>query len=79
MYNVGVAIVLQIDELLASYLRIKDIDPKMLSEKSWRSKMLLSSKLWLVLICGISVYGVTQFFWQYDKKYCPSQYADNAE
>lgn len=70
---------LQIDELLASYLRIKDIDPKMLSEKSWRSKMLLSSKLWLVLICGISVYGVTQFFWQYDKKYCSSQYADNAE
>ena len=58
---------LQIDELLAGYLRIKDIDRKLLAEKSWRSKMLLSSKLWLVGICGMLVYGVTQFFWQYDK------------
>lgn len=53
---IGVAIVLQVDELLASYLKIKDIEPKLLSDSSWKTKMLLSSKLAIVVFFGILVY-----------------------
>lgn len=66
---IGVAIVLQVDELLASYLKIKDIEPKLLSDSSWKTKMLLSSKLAIVVFFGILVYLVTLAVWYSDEWY----------
>jgi hypothetical protein len=63
---IGVAIVLQVDELLASYIKIKDIDPHLL-KKSWHTRMLLRSKIALVVIFGFCVYGVTLTIWYTDK------------
>jgi hypothetical protein len=75
---VGVAIVLQIDEFLASYIRIKDIDPELLEKKSWRTKMMLRSKIWLILIAALLVYCVTVACWRLDSLYCGSyNYEDN--
>jgi hypothetical protein len=68
----GVAIILQVDELLASYIKIKDIEPKLLSGVgSWKTKMLLSSKMALVVILGSCVYLVTLAVWYTDKWYAP--------
>ena len=64
---IGVAIVLQVDELLASYIQIKDIDPKLLTERSWQTRMLLRSKLGLVVFFGFIVYIVTLSIWYTDK------------
>lgn len=69
-YNIGVAVVLQIDEFLASYVRIKDIDPELLGDKSWRTKMRLKSKIFLVLIAACIVYAVTAAIWKVDSMYC---------
>ena len=66
---IGVAIVLQVDELLASYMKIKDIDPKLLTEKSWQTKMLLRSKIALVIFFGFLVYIITLTIWYSDKWY----------
>lgn len=62
--------VLQIDEFLASYVRIKDIDPELLGDKSWRTKMRLKSKIFLVLIAACIVYAVTAAIWKVDSMYC---------
>lgn len=68
----GVAIILQVDELLASYVKIKDINPKLLSGAgSWKTKMLLSSKLALVVILGFCVYLITLVVWYTDRWYTP--------
>ena len=66
----GVAVVLQIDEFLASYIRIKDIDPELLGTKSWRTKMRLKSKIFLITIAGFIVYSVTVIIWRVDSLYC---------
>lgn len=76
----GVAIVLQIDEFLASYIRIKDIDPDLLEKKSWRTKMMLKSKMWLIILAGLIVYAVTLACWRVDSMYCSSyQFEDNID
>lgn len=62
--------VLQIDEFLASYIRIKDIDPELLGGKSWRTKMRLKSKIFLILIAAAIVYAVTAVIWRVDSMYC---------
>lgn len=69
---VGVAIVLQIDEFLAGYIRIKDIDPTLLGKKSWRTRMMLKSKLWLIGLAAFIVYAVTLTIWRVDSLYCAS-------
>jgi len=69
---VGVAIVLQIDEFLAVYIGIKDIDPLLLEKKSWRTKMMLKSKMWLIAIAALIVYAVTLTCWRVDYLYCDS-------
>jgi len=69
---VGVAIVLQIDEFLASYIRIRDIDEELLEKKSWRTKMMLKSKIWLITIAALIIYGITLACWRLDSMYCDS-------
>ena len=69
--------VLQIDEFLASYIRIKDIDPELLGEKSWRTKMRLKSKIFLVIIAAFIVYVVTAVIWRVDSMYCDSYKFDD--
>lgn len=69
---VGVAIVLQIDEFLAVYIRIKDINPQLLESKSWRKKMMLNSKMWVIAIAAAFVYVVTIVCWRVDSLYCAS-------
>jgi len=66
----GVAIVLQVDELLASYIRIRDIDTDLLTEKSWQIRMLMRSKIGLVILFGLCVYLVTLAIWYTDRWYC---------
>ena len=63
---------LQIDEFLASYIRIKDIDVHLLGAKSWRTKMRLKSKMFLVSMAGCLVYVVTVVIWRVDSLYCDS-------
>jgi len=64
--------VLQIDEFLAVYIGIKDIDPLLLEKKSWRTKMMLKSKMWLIAIAALIVYAVTLTCWRVDYLYCDS-------
>lgn len=66
------AIVLQIDEFLAVYIGIKDIDPGLLEKKSWRTKMMLKSKMWLIGLAAMLVYAVTLTCWRVDYLYCDS-------
>lgn len=63
---------LQIDEFLASYIRIKDVDPELLEKKSWRTKMMLKSKIWLITIAAVVVYIMTISCWRFDSLYCAS-------
>ena len=63
---------LQIDEFLASYIHIKDIEAELLEKKSWRTKMMLKSKMWLISLAACIVYAVTLTVWRMDSLYCAS-------
>lgn len=63
---IGVAIVIQIDDLLAMYIRIKDICPGLLRNNNWKQRMDLSSKIALIAILGFVVYAIILMVWYTD-------------